>query len=386
MVGGGSGHYPAFCGVVGPGFADGAVVGNIFTSPSAQRGRIGRARRARRRGRAVDHRQLRRRRDELRSGRPATARRGHRRPLPRSHRRHRQRRARRRRPSGAESPATSPYSVAPARRPRKGADLDDVERVARQANDATRTLGVAFDGCTMPGADRPLFTVRHGTMDLGLGIHGEPGVVQPCHADRRPNSPALLVDGVLAEKPAGASDRVAVILNGLGRTKYEELFVVWKTVAALLDRGRLHRGATRGRRTGHQPRHGRLLADRDVARRRTRTAVDLPRRHPRLPQGPSQRVPYTLRERSHRARRTTRRGHRHVRRGRRTAARHVRSACRQRVVRRSPPRCPTPKRNSAASTPSPATAITAAAWSRAPTAARAAAASAAHAAADRQPC
>ena len=53
VVGGGSGHYPAFCGVVGQGFADGAVVGNIFTSPSAQRSRVRGARRARRRGRAV---------------------------------------------------------------------------------------------------------------------------------------------------------------------------------------------------------------------------------------------------------------------------------------------------------------------------------------------
>ena len=48
--------------------------------------------------------------------------------------------------------------------------------MAAKANEVTRTLGVAFDGCTMPGADRQLFTVAHGTMDLGLGIHGEPGV------------------------------------------------------------------------------------------------------------------------------------------------------------------------------------------------------------------
>ena len=110
--------------------------------------------------------------------------------------------------------------------------------MTRKANEATRTLGVAFDGCTMPGAERPLFTVTPGTMDLGLGIHGEPGVsshVMPTAAELAD----VLVDGVLAEKPDGASDRVAVILNGLGRTKYEELFVVWKTVAALLTRAGL---------------------------------------------------------------------------------------------------------------------------------------------------
>ena len=108
--------------------------------------------------------------------------------------------------------------------PKRVPTLDDVERVALKTNDATRTLGVAFDGCTLPGADRPLFTVAQGTMGLGLGIHGEPGVSShdmPTAADLA----ALLVDGVLAETPSGATDRVAVVLNGLGRTKYEELFV-----------------------------------------------------------------------------------------------------------------------------------------------------------------
>ena len=113
-----------------------------------------------------------------------------------------------------------------------------VTPTARKANDRTRTLGVAFDGYTMPGADRPLFTVSSGSMDLGLGIHGEPGVSShaiPTAAELG----ALLVEGVLAEKPAGAADRVAVILNGLGRTKYEELFVVWKT-AGCPQVGRRH--------------------------------------------------------------------------------------------------------------------------------------------------
>ena len=100
-----------------------------------------------------------------------------------------------------------------------------------KTNDATRTLGVAFDGCTLPGADRPLFTVADGTMDSAWASTVNP--VCPARRCRPPTELAdLLVDGVLAEKPTDAADRVAVILNGLGRTKYEELFVVWKTVAA----------------------------------------------------------------------------------------------------------------------------------------------------------
>jgi D-erythrulose 4-kinase len=127
--------------------------------------------------------------------------------------------------------------------------------VARKTNDATRTLGVAFDGCTLPGADRPLFTVATGTMGLGLGIHGEPGVSShdmPTAAELA----ALLVDGVLAETPSGATDRVAVVLNGLGRTKYEELFVVWKTVAARLAAAGL---------TVVQPEVGELVTSLDMA-------------------------------------------------------------------------------------------------------------------------
>ncbi|MBD0321901.1 MAG: dihydroxyacetone kinase family protein [Aldersonia sp.] len=232
VVGGGSGHYPAFCGVVGAGFADGAVVGNIFTSPSAAE--------AASVGRAVDSgagvllttgnyagdvmnfglavEQL--------SGEGISAR-----YLP-----------------VTDDIASAPKEDIGKRRgiagdftvfkcasaaAEEGYDLDGVERVGKWANDCTRTLGVAFDGCTMPGAPDPLFTVEKGTMGLGLGIHGEPGVAtheMPSAADLG----ELLVDGVLAEKPDGAGERIAVILNGLGRTKYEELFVVWRTVAPRL--------------------------------------------------------------------------------------------------------------------------------------------------------
>jgi dihydroxyacetone kinase len=70
-------------------------------------------------------------------------------------------------------------------------------------------------------------------MGLGLGIHGEPGVAEqpmPTASELA----AILADGVLAEAPQGAGPRVAAILNGLGRTKYEELFIVWGSVARRL--------------------------------------------------------------------------------------------------------------------------------------------------------
>jgi len=232
VVGGGSGHYPAFCGVVGHGLADGAVVGNIFTSPSAQDAySVGKAasgkggllfstgnyagdvmnftlaqERLSREG--VDVRTV-FVTDDIASA-----------PIAET--------AKRRGIAGD----FVVFKVAGAAA-EEGYDLDAVERVARHANDRTRTLGVAFAGCTMPGAEAPLFTVPHGQMGVGLGIHGEPGIAE----DTLPRAADLagrLVSGVLAEKPADSGDRVTAILNGLGSTKYEELFVVWGTVAKLL--------------------------------------------------------------------------------------------------------------------------------------------------------
>jgi dihydroxyacetone kinase len=254
VVGGGSGHYPAFCGVVGPGFADGAVVGNIFTSPSAREAAsVARAAHgdagvllitgnyagdvmnfglATRQlcSEGIDARYL-VVTDDIASATPEDI-------------------GKRRGTAGDFTVFRCASAAA-----EEGAGIDDVERVARKTNDVTRTLGVAFDGCTLPGADRPLFTVLPGSMDLGLGIHGEPGVsshTMPTAAGLA----ALLVDGVLAETPTSATDRVAVILNGLGRTKYEELFVVWKTVAKRLAAAGL---------TVVQPEVGELVTSLDMA-------------------------------------------------------------------------------------------------------------------------
>jgi dihydroxyacetone kinase len=232
VVGGGSGHYPAFCGVVGPGFADGAVVGNIFTSPSAQDAySVGKAA-------AGDAGLI------FSTGNYA----GDVMNFTLAQQRLCQEGIDTRVVFVTDDIASAPPSDAHARRgiagdfvvfkvagaaAEAGYDLDAVERAARHANDRTRTLGVAFGGCTMPGGAEPLFTVPPGRMGVGLGIHGEPGVGE----DALPRAADLarrLVSGVLAEKPAGSGTRVTAILNGLGTTKYEELFVVWRTVARLL--------------------------------------------------------------------------------------------------------------------------------------------------------
>jgi dihydroxyacetone kinase len=232
VVGGGSGHYPAFCGVVGPGFADGAVVGNVFTSPSAaDAASVGRAADAgagvvfstgNYAGDVLNFNQAVQRleaegvaaryvlvTDDVASASP-------------------QEQGKRRGIAGD----VTVFKVASAAA-EEGYSLDEVVRVAEHANARTRSLGVAFDGCTMPGADHQLFTVEKGRMGLGMGIHGEAGIAD----EALPSASALakqLVDGLLPEAPEGAGARVTAILNGLGRTKYEELFIVWGTVARLL--------------------------------------------------------------------------------------------------------------------------------------------------------
>jgi D-erythrulose 4-kinase len=236
VIGGGSGHYPAFCGTVGPGFADGAVVGNIFTSPSADEAAS--VARAADGGAGVLLTTGNYAGDVMNFGLAVTQLRS----------------------EGIDAHyfavtddvASAPKGDEAKRRgiagdftvfkcasaaAEEGVDLAGVVRIAEAANAATRTLGVAFDGCTLPGADGPLFTVADGRMGLGLGIHGEPGVAE----EAMPTAAGLaatLVDGVLVDHADAESRRIAVILNGLGRTKYEELFVVWGEVARLLrERG-----------------------------------------------------------------------------------------------------------------------------------------------------
>jgi dihydroxyacetone kinase len=231
VVGGGSGHYPAFAGYVGTGFADAAVAGDVFASPStAAVARICRLAETgggillgygnyagdvlnfgvaaeRLRAEGIDVRVL-PVTDDVASG-PADQ--------------HLSRR-------GIAGDLVV-FKIAGAAA-EAGRDIDAVEAVARHANSRTVSFGVAFAGCTLPGAPEPLFSVPKGQMALGLGIHGEPGISEQAIVSAEELA-ALLTSRLLAERPEGVT-RVAAVLNGLGATKYEELFVLWTQVAARL--------------------------------------------------------------------------------------------------------------------------------------------------------
>ena len=239
VVGGGSGHYPAFGGLVGPGLAHAAAMGNLFASPSTQQV-YSAARTAdngggvffaygnyagdvlnfdaaqeRLRGEGIDAQTV-TVTDDISSAPPAE--------------RHRRR--------GIAGDLTVFRAAAAAAE--RGDDLDGVARVAALANERTRSFGVAFTGCTLPGAQDPLFSVAEGRMAVGLGIHGEQGIDETA-IPTADGLAEMLVAALLdpAEVPDGVASvsgaRVVPVLNGLGSLKYEEMFVVYRRIAQLLE-------------------------------------------------------------------------------------------------------------------------------------------------------
>ncbi|WP_412169826.1 dihydroxyacetone kinase family protein [Curtobacterium flaccumfaciens pv. flaccumfaciens] len=231
VVGGGSGHYPAFGGLVGHGLAAGAAMGNLFASPSAQQ--VTAVAKASEHGGGVllsygnyagdvlnfdaAARALEAQGIDVRTVRVtddvASA------PADQAHKRR------------GIAGDLCVFKVAGAAAER-GDDLDAVTAIATRANDRTRSFGVAFSGCSLPGADEPLFTVPEGRMAIGMGIHGERGIAE-ADVPTADGLADLLVDKLLTELPSGVTAdgaRVVPILNGLGSVKYEELFVVFGAV------------------------------------------------------------------------------------------------------------------------------------------------------------
>ncbi|WP_113716957.1 dihydroxyacetone kinase subunit DhaL [Arthrobacter dokdonensis] len=232
VVGGGSGHYPAFAGLVGAGLAAGSACGNMFASPAA--GQVYRVAKTAHNGGGVLLSYGNYAGDVLHFGQAQV----------------------RLNAEGIETRTvlvTDDIASAPADQLKKrrgiagdltvfkiagaaaeeGLDLDEVERLAILANARTRSLGVAFDGCTLPGAPEPLFHVPTGLMALGLGIHGEPGISE--HPMPTASELAeLLVSRLLEDRPENPGTRVVPIVNGLGTVKYDELFLLFGKVEKLL--------------------------------------------------------------------------------------------------------------------------------------------------------
>ncbi|AXK33433.1 dihydroxyacetone kinase subunit DhaK [Streptomyces armeniacus] len=119
----------------------------------------------------------------------------------------------------------------------QGADLAAVAKAARAVNGASRSFAVALTSCTTPAAGRPGFELPDDEIEVGVGIHGEPGRRREKMRPAR-EIVATALDAVLEDQPLAAGDETLVLVNGLGGTPLIELYVVYKEVAdALAERG-----------------------------------------------------------------------------------------------------------------------------------------------------
>jgi dihydroxyacetone kinase-like protein len=116
----------------------------------------------------------------------------------------------------------------------EGRDLAGVTAATQKAVDATRTIGVALTPCIVPAAGKPTFTLGEDEMELGMGIHGEPGVRRGKLESADSVADAML-DRILADVDIGAGERVSVLVNSLGATPVEELFILYKRIHARLS-------------------------------------------------------------------------------------------------------------------------------------------------------
>jgi dihydroxyacetone kinase-like protein len=116
----------------------------------------------------------------------------------------------------------------------EGRDLEGVTAVAQKAADACRSIGVALSPCTVPQAGRPTFEIADDEIEMGMGIHGEPGVWRGklTSADEIAGE---MLDRLLADMPLKNGDRVSVLVNSLGATPPEELYILYNVVKARLE-------------------------------------------------------------------------------------------------------------------------------------------------------
>jgi len=241
VTGGGSGHKPAFIGYIGRNMLDAVAVGEVFTSPSGQAfydafraadGGAGVAclygnyagdnlnvRLARRQAESVGLRV----RTVVANDDVASALRGE---------------VDKRRGVAGEVLMWKVAGSAAA----TGADLDEVIAVAQRAIDNTRSVGVGLTACTIPAVGRPNFEIAPGTMEVGIGHHGERGIrveaLMPARSMAR-----MMLDIVLPDLPFAAGDEVVALVSGLGATPIMELYILYGHLQAMMREAglRIHR-------------------------------------------------------------------------------------------------------------------------------------------------
>jgi dihydroxyacetone kinase-like protein len=115
-----------------------------------------------------------------------------------------------------------------------GGNLEEVAAAAQHAELRTRTIGAAFGGLELPGSQQSAIDISAGDIEMGMGIHGEPGLWQ----QKLPDAAGLaheMVGRLLAETPDDGGNEVALLINGLGATPLEDLLVLYRSVKRELD-------------------------------------------------------------------------------------------------------------------------------------------------------
>ena len=233
VTGGGSGHLPVFTGYVGKGLLDACAIGNVFASPSAEQmadairladGGAGVLRLYGNYGGDVMNFDMAGETvemendirsttvllaDDVASAPPAAA-------------------AKR---SGVAGMVYA-FKIAGAKA-EEMADLDAVTATAQATADACRSIGMALTPCTVPQAGKPTFQIGEDEMEMGMGIHGEPGIWR----DKLRPADAIvdeMLDRLLADMPLGKGDRASILVNSLGATPPEELYIMYRRARARL--------------------------------------------------------------------------------------------------------------------------------------------------------
>jgi dihydroxyacetone kinase-like protein len=231
-TGGGSGHLPVFLGYVGKGMIDGCAVGGVFASPSSEQ--MLNVTKAIDRGSGVLYIygnysgdiinfDMAAEMAEMEDIKVETV-------------------------IAADDVASSPkgqegkrrgvagiffmYKIAGAAA-EKMANIQEVKRIAEKVRDNTRTMGVGLSPCIIPEVGKPTFEMEDGEMEIGIGIHGEAGMGKSKleNADKITTS---ITDALIEDLPFSSGDEVSVLVNGLGATPKEELYVVYRKVDEIL--------------------------------------------------------------------------------------------------------------------------------------------------------
>ncbi len=151
----------------------------------------------------------------------------------------------------------------------QGKSLEQVAEIGKKVNGVVRSMGVALTGCTPPAKGKPIFELADDEVELGVGIHGEPGRRRE---KLRPADEILdeVFEAVSSDLPFKSGDKVGLMINGLGGTPLSELYVLYRRAAQNCEKKRHQDRAQLRRQLLHRARDGRHVADHDSPRRRDR--------------------------------------------------------------------------------------------------------------------